>query len=350
MLFSVNTKKIIMKKLVGNFVLSFLLISTAGTFLVNAQDNSVKPYLGRWALHFQEGMGWLKVEQKKGFLDAELLWRWGSVLPVADVYVANGKLVVTRVRNVTFPEKGGKKRIHTMTSMLTLEGNGDQLIGKMVMPHKDGKGADVYYVHADRIPPVPPAPDLSKVKYGKPVKLLGNDLSGWRLIEPEAKNGWRVVKGVLINDPVQIPGKPHIQYGNLRTDAEFRDFNLKLKVNVPPGSNSGIYLRGIYEVQVLDSYGKKPDSHNMGALYSRITPSVSAEKKAGEWQDMDITLCQRHLTVILNGKKIIDNQPIEGVTGGAMTSDEFKPGPIYLQGDHGKIMYKDIVLTPIIKE
>ena len=87
----------------------------------------------------------------------------------------------------------------------------------------------------------------------------------------------------------------------------------------------------------------------MGALYSRITPSESAEKKAGKWQDMDITLCDRHLTVVLNGKKIIDNQPVEGVTGGAMTSNEFIPGPIYLQGDHGKVSYKDIVLTPIIR-
>ncbi len=333
----------------GSFLTVFLVLALTGTSFVNAQDD-VKQYLGRWALHFQEGMGWLKVEQKKGYLDAELLWRWGSVLPVANVYVEGGKLVATRVRNEEFTDAGGEKRIHTLTQTLTLEGRGDQLIGTMVMPHKDGVGADVYYVHADRIPPIPPAPDLSKVKYGKPIKLLGKDLTGWRLLEPNAKNGWRVENGVLINDPVQVPGQPHVQYANLRTDAVFNDFNLKIKVNVPAGSNSGIYLRGIYEVQVLDSYGKPLDSHNMGALYSRITPLMSAEKKAGEWQDLNITLCQRHLTVILNGKKIIDNQPIEGVTGGAMTSDELRPGPIYLQGDHGKVMYKDIVLTPIVEE
>ena len=90
-------------------------------------------------------------------------------------------------------------------------------------------------------------------------------------------------------------------------------------MNVPKGSNSGIYLRGIYEVQVSDSYKKPLDTHNMGAIYSRIKPRAAAEKPAGEWQDMDITLCDRHITVVLNGKTIIDNQPVYGVTGGALT-------------------------------
>jgi hypothetical protein len=130
----------------------------------------------------------------------------------------------------------------------------------------------------------------------------------------------------------------------------YEDFNLKIEVNVPAHSNSGVYLRGIYEVQVVDSYGKELDSHNMGGLYSRITPLLAAEKPAGEWQKMDITLYKRHLTVVLNGKTIIDNQPVKGVTGGALTSDEFIPGPIYLQGDHGKVSYRNIVITPVVNE
>jgi len=91
------------------------------------------------------------------------------------------------------------------------------------------------------------------------------------------------------------------------------------------------------------------DSHYMGALYSRIKPTVNAEKPAGQWQTMDITLCDRHVTVILNGVKIIDNQPVYGPTGGAMKSDVFTPGPIYLQGDHGTVQYRNIILTPIVK-
>jgi hypothetical protein len=108
-----------------------------------------------------------------------------------------------------------------------------------------------------------------------------------------------------------------------------------------------VYLRGIYEVQVMDSHGRGLDSHHMGAIYSRITPTVSAEKPAGQWQTMDITLCDRHVTVVLNGTPIIDNQPLLGCTGGALWSDEFRPGPIYLQGDHTAVSYRNIVLTPI---
>jgi hypothetical protein len=184
----------------------------------------------------------------------------------------------------------------------------------------------------------------------KPINLFnGKDLTGWKLIEEKEKNGFSVVNGVLVNDPVQKEGQPHISYGNLRTEQEFEDFNIKLDVNVPEESNSGVYLRGMYEIQVLDSYKKELDSHNMGALYSRIKPSVSAEKPAGTWQTLDITLCDRHITVILNGIKIIDNQPVYGPTGGAIKSDVFAKGPIYLQGDHGKVSYRNIVLTPIVK-
>jgi hypothetical protein len=86
----------------------------------------------------------------------------------------------------------------------------------------------------------------------------------------------------------------------------------------------------------------------MGAVYSRITPTIAAEKKGGEWQALDITLYKRHVTVLLNGQKIIDNQPVYGPTGGAMQADVFKAGPIYLQGDHGKVAYRNLVLTPII--
>ena len=102
-------------------------------------------------------------------------------------------------------------------------------------------------------------------------------------------------------------------------------------------------------MQVEDTYRRDLDSHNMGAIYSRITPAVAAEKRAGEWQTLDITLLDRHVTVKLNGTTIIDNQPLLGCTGGALWSDESRPGPIYLQGDHGPIQYRNIVLTPIIK-
>ena len=174
----------------------------------------------------------------------------------------------------------------------------------------------------------------------------GKDTTGWRLVEPNAANGWTVSNGTLINRPDKSTGK---HYGNIRTDREFEDFNLKLEANVPKGGNSGIYLRGIYEVQVADSFGRAPDSHGLGGVYSRITPSTNPAKPPGEWQTFDITLVNRHVTVIVNGVKIIDNQPLMGCTGGALWSDESKPGPIYLQGDHEAVDYRNVVLRPVVK-
>lgn len=138
-------------------------------------------------------------------------------------------------------------------------------------------------------------------------------------------------------------------YGNLRTEAEFEDFNLTLETNVPPGGNSGVYLRGIYEIQVADSHGKPPGVQSMGALYSRIQPAANPSKPPGAWQSLAITLVDRHLTVVFNGETVIDNQPIAGCTGGALWSDETRPGPIFLQGDHGPVDYRNLVLRPAVR-
>ncbi len=330
----------------------FLLVAVLVLFpFVSKGQNTKKDFFGMWTLKTDNGgVGWLNVNDKKGFLDAELLWIGGSVLPVSDVYfMDNNTLAVTRTHTLAKPLKDNNIRKFIITQTFRFKRDGDKLKGVETVPARDGMSIIKTRFTGWRLPPVPPAPDLSKVKYGKPVTLFnGKNLDGWELVEPTRVNGFKVIDGVLVNDPVQKGGK-HISYGNLRTKKEFKDFNLKLEVNVPKHSNSGVYLRGMYEIQVLDSYGKEPDSHNMGAVYSRITPGMSAEKPAGEWQTLNITLCDRHVTVILNGKKIIDNQPVYGPTGGAIIADVFKPGPIFLQGDHGKVMYRNIVLTPIIK-
>ncbi len=315
---------------------------------------SADPFLGMWALaldYENSNAGWMEISQKDGYLDASVLWRWGSVYPVEFVFTAEDHLIITNSNELVREKDESGKAVRTQRQIfwfdLTKDGN-DRISGKGFFPNANGIGAEAVTFTGKRIPEYGNAPDPGKLKFGKEIKLLnGKDLSGWELLEPNSVSGWKVMDGVLVNDPVQRDGEPHISYGNLRTTETFEDFNLKLEVNVPSGSNSGVYLRGIYEVQVMDSYGKPLDSHNMGALYSRIVPLLAAEKPAGEWQEMDITLYKRHLTVVLNGKKIIDNQPVKGVTGGAMTADEFIPGPIYLQGDHGKVSYRNIVLTPI---
>lgn len=318
------------------------------------QKTDISAFLGQWTIDIQGGsVGWLEVRQEQNYLDGDILWIGGSVLPVSDIFLAkNQELIVTRSNNVVRKkdESNNPLRTQIVTDWLKIVKNGPKISGLLLSPRLDGSGVDTTTFTGVKLPPPPPAPDLSKVKFGKPVTLFnGKDLTGWRLINEKQKNGFSVVNGVLYNNPAQTEGAAHISYGNLRTDKLFEDFNLKIEVNVPEGSNSGIYLRGMYEIQVLDSYKKELDPHNMGAVYSRITPVVSAEKPAGTWQALDITLCERHITVILNGIKIIDNQPVYGPTGGAIISDVFAPGPIYLQGDHGTVQYRNIVLTPIEK-
>lgn len=319
------------------------------------QKTDISEYFGQWTIDIEGGsVGWIEVRQDQDFINGDILWGGGSVLPVSNIFLAADRtLVIQRSNKVV--RKRDENNNPLVTSVITdwLEINksgADNIEGILLRPKRNGLGVDTTTFKGKKLPPVPPAPDLNSVKYGEPITLFnGKDLTGWTLTNPEQTNGWKVVDGTLVNDPVQKEGAPHISYGNLMTEKTFEDFNLKLEVNVPQGSNSGVYLRGMYEIQVVDSYKKEPDPHNMGAVYSRITPTVSAEKPAGEWQTMDITLCDRHITVILNGVKIIDNQPVYGPTGGAIISDVFAPGPIYLQGDHGKVAYRNIVLTPIIK-
>ena len=339
-----------MKKsfLTTGIVLAFLLIISQ---LSKASDGP-EPYLGCWALTLPDNVpGWIEIRQEDGYLDGDILWGGGSVLPLANVYMDGDKLVLTRTRSMVRKrdDAGNPVRTQTIVSNMVISVNGDKLTGRIYTPESDGIGIKEEFFSGKKIPPVPEAPDLSKVKYGDEICLFnGEDLTGWRLVDPNSTNGFYVKDGIMINDPVQEEGKPRVHYGNIRTDQEFEDFKLSLEVNVPKNGNSGVYLRGIYEIQVFDSYGKPLDSHNMGGLYSRITPSQNAEKPAGRWQTMEMNLCKRHLTVVLNDITIIDNQPIKGITGGALTSNEFAPGPIYLQGDHDKVMYRNIHLIPII--
>ncbi|OYW77828.1 MAG: glycosyl hydrolase [Verrucomicrobia bacterium 12-59-8] len=318
--------------------LSIAAVFSLGT-LLNAADN---PFIGRWALTIPGGgAGWLGVDEKDGALSSSVLWGGGSVVPTTSTKLDGDTLIVTR-------EQKNKEGKLAAIETITAKTEGEVL--KLTASKKNAAGKDMGQAQefaGKRIADVPSAPDLSKVKFGDPIQLLnGKDLTGWRLLKEGVDNGWSVVDGVLENRVVKAKDK---HFGNLRTDAEFEDFNLKAEVRTQEGSNSGIYLRGIYEVQVMESFGQPLDSHHMGALYSRITPSVAAEKPIGEWQTLDITLVDRHLTVILNGKTIIDNAPVLGCTGGAMSSDEFKPGPIYLQGDHTNVDYRNMVLTPVLK-
>ncbi len=172
------------------------------------------------------------------------------------------------------------------------------------------------------------------VNWGKSISLFnGYNLDGWKSSDPEKKNQWTVKKGVLLNPKSGV---------NLITDKKFEDFKLSIEFRYPKGSNSGIYLRGRYEVQVEDNYGLEPESTLFGGIYGFLKPNQMAAKPAGEWQRYEITLIGRRVSVVANDKKIINDQIIPGITGGALDSKEALPGPIMLQGDHGIIEYRNI--------
>ena len=283
-------------------------------------------YVGRWNVKITDAedtfaSGGFEITSRGGALSAGVVWRSGSYLPAKSVKVADGTLVVVR------EEKPGK--IDTFEARL----EGEALKGKVTYP--DGK---VQHFEGKKAPLL-----LSKKApvWGAPVTLFdGKTLAGWKLRDTKKKNGWAVVNGEL----AVVESKDN---ADLVSEQAFQDMKLHIEFNVDAKSNSGVYLRGRYEIQILDNPDQKMalDSHGCGAVYSRIPPRVDATKKAGEWQAFDIEFVGRQVSVTLNGKKIVAGV-VEGITGGALSPFEGEPGPLMLQGDHGKVRFRNIVVTP----
>lgn len=187
-----------------------------------------------------------------------------------------------------------------------------------------------------------PAPALERTgepNWGESIDLLATEdlMELWRVRSEEAENLWTLDDGVLENSG---------QGTDLITRQEFMDFKLETEFRYPEGSNSGIFLRGRYEVQIQDDIGKDPGNRLIGGVYGFLTPTRNMAKPAGEWQTYEITLLGRNITVVLNGETIINNQEIPGITGGALDSSEGEPGPLMLQGDHGPVSFRNLVITP----
>jgi hypothetical protein len=207
-------------------------------------------------------------------------------------------------------------------------------------------------VHVGRhLPPLPPRPDLGKIVFGAPLRLFnGVDLTGWKISNPAQLNGWKALDGILVNESPKTTFEPFSRYGNLRTEQAFGDGKLTIEFNVPAGGNSGVYVRGAYEAQVVDRDSKMQGINGVGSIFGRIEPTKNAGKAGGEWQSYEITIVDRHATVVLNGETVIDNQPLRGNTNGAFQADVIGPGPLYLQGDHTAVSYRNIVFRPVLKK
>ncbi|MEE9373814.1 MAG: DUF1080 domain-containing protein [Saprospiraceae bacterium] len=173
-------------------------------------------------------------------------------------------------------------------------------------------------------------------KWGKPISLFNKkNLDGWHV---NGKNQWKVENEILKNVKAG---------GNLISNEQFTDFKMHIEFRYPKGSNSGIYLRGRYEVQIADNQGLEPTKTLFSSIYGFFAPNEMMARGPGEWQEFDITLIGRRVTIIANGKAVIIDQNIPGITGGALDSKEGEPGPIFIQGDHGSIEFRKIEITPI---
>lgn len=312
-----------MKFRIASFLLLFVSLLTSASNQASAQVKDSRPIIGRWDLTVQMDRvapSWLEVKLSGlktlvGYFVAE----GGSARPIAEVKYDNGKV------SFSIPTQWDMSN-----NPLVFEGmlQNDQLSGTITTP----KG-DKYPFTGER------APLLTRTSapvWGEPIALFnGKDLTGWHMSGKEKQ--WVVEAGVL---------KSPKSGSNIITDASFNDFKLHIEFRYPAGSNSGVYLRGRYEVQVEDNYGLEPSSTLFGGIYGFLTPNEMVAKKPGEWQSYDITLIGRRVSVTANGKAIIVDQIIPGITGGALNSKEGEPGPIFLQGDHGPVEYRNIVITP----
>lgn len=298
-----------------------------------ADDPPTRPgssVVGRWDLTVHGPAGdypsWLEVRQSgTRTLVGSFVGQFGSARPISRVEFDKGRL------RFAVPPQWEKRG-----DDLTFEGklDGDVLRGETT----DDKGKRVTW-EARR------APSLKRErppKWGEAVELFnGRDLTGWKPRTSGVKNGWLVKDGLLTD---ATPGN------DLVSERKFTDFKLRAEFRYPKGSNSGIYLRGRYEVQIEDDYGEEPDSDKIGGVYGFLAPCVNAAKKPGEWQTLEITLVGRQVTVLLNGERVIDRQAIPGITGGALDGDEGAPGPVMLQGDHGPIEFRKVTITPAADE
>jgi hypothetical protein len=309
---------------------------------------SLDDFAGRWSLTIESPDGsypsWLELTRNGEQLTGRFVGQVGHARPVSDITVEGSTLTFTLPIQYEQMDSDLSFTGELIGGALSGTTNTQKLVAGALAgtAEADAPSEPVVKWTAVRAPELA-APE--NVEWGETVKLFnGEDLAGWSLMDPEQDEFWKVVDGVLVNDVVD---EGDVGQGTgLITDDTFTNLKLHIEFKYPEGSNSGIYLRGRYEVQIQDDFGKEPGNRYMPGVYGFITPTENAAKKAGEWQTMDITLLGRNITVVLNDKTVIDNQEIPGITGGALDSDEGQPGPIFIQGDHGPISFRTIEITP----
>lgn len=292
-----------------------------------AADQAAQPGVtGRWDVTLQGADGeypsWFEIEQSGPVtLTGRYVGRFGSARPVSKFEFRDNML------RFSVPPQFEKRTDEQVFEAELVD-------GKLQGATTDEAGKPVKFTAVR----APKFPTERSPHWGEPITLWnGKDLTGWKPRYANPPNGWAAKDGLLENV------KPGV---DLVTEQKFGDFKLHAEFRYPKGSNSGVYLRGRYEVQVEDNFGGEADSHRIGGVYGFLTPRVNAARPSGEWQLLDIELVGNEVSVTLNGDPVIERQHIPGITGGAIDSKEGEPGPIMLQGDHGPIQFKTLVITP----
>jgi hypothetical protein len=298
---------------------AFGMVAMAAT-PARAQGN---PFVGAWNITGeapnQGNVYWLEVKDDGGTPSATFLNRGGSPVPVEGVKIENGEL--------TFMLPGRGEPRPTASFRVS----GGKLTGTV--------GTPPVKVVGERPPQWGACDANAKHAFAKTVVLFdGKSLDAWDVQHKSRPMAWSIADGAMTNEP---------KANNLVSKEKFKDFRLDAEYKLSPKGNSGIYLRGRYEMQVVEDAGTAPESHGHMSVYARKAPAVNASKPAGEWQTVQITLVGNCVTTVLNGQTVQDNTRIAGITGGALDAKETEPGPIMIQGDHEVVWFRKVVVTPI---
>ncbi len=288
--------------------------------------DAIKVFLGRWDLSIKTPRGelpsWIEVSEEQGKPKVVMVGVSEHATPLPQVEIKAGE--------IEFLSPKGEEGFADDTLFKGKLVSG-QLVGSTTSPN----GTSWRWT-GRRAPALKPK---GAPKWGKPVTLFnGKDFTGWRFSDPRRAKSWTVEDGTLASNG---------HGSEIITTSKFEDFKLHLEFNCGPKSNSGVYLRGRYEVQIETDSKEEPPSHHTGGVYGFLAPTPELPRKPGEWQSFDITLLGRTITIVQNGQTIIAQQEIPGITGGALDSREELPGPIYLQGsEQGRVAFRNIVITP----
>jgi hypothetical protein len=312
-----------------DFLAPLLILAMAITTFVSdlsAQELS-GPFSGRWDLKLKgtskDLPSWIEVSEDHGQLKVVLVGPTDHATPLKQAEIKNGELA--------FVSPKGEQGFDADTTYKAKLAGG-RLVGTVTNANHTWQLLGMR------------APALSETKdpkWGTPVHLFdGKSLAGWRLSDP-SKKSWEVVDGTLVSNGhgseiISIP--------------KFFDFKLHVDFNAGTNANSGVFLRGRYELQIETESASEPPSHHTGGVYGFLDPIPEQPRKGDQWQSFDITLVGRTVTVVQNGVTVIDHKEIPGITGGALDSNEALPGPIYLQGSEvGRVAFRNIVITPAQK-